>query len=210
MQKRIVIFGATGGTGQELVKQALKENYKVTAFVRSPEKMNVSDPGLEVIKGDVLNPEDVEKAVKNQDVVLCSVGMPGSDNSMLRTKATINIIKAMEKQGKNRLIVQSTLGIRESKASLPWHWKYLIVPLILKNAFKDHESQEKEIEKSKLDWTIVRPAGLTDAERNGGYKQGFDYSEKITLKISRADTAHFMLSQIEDNGYIHQKVGLSY
>jgi putative NADH-flavin reductase len=210
MQKRIVIFGSTGGTGQELVTQALKANYKVTAFARSPEKLNVSDTNLNVIQGDVLNPEDVNKAVENQDIVLCSIGAPPSDKSKLRTKATVNIIKAMEKQGINRLICQSTLGIRDSKVFLPWYWKFILVPLILKKAFKDHEMQESKIEDSNLDWMIVRPAGLTNGEKTGKYKQDFDYQEKITLKISRADTAQFMLSLIDDNQYIHQKVGLSY
>jgi putative NADH-flavin reductase len=210
MQKRIVIFGATGGTGQELVSQALKANYTVTAFARSPEKLNVSDTNLKVIQGDVLNLEDVSRAVENQDVVLCCIGAPPSDKSMLRTKATVNIIEAMEKQGINRLICQSTLGIGDSKIFLPWHWKFIIVPLILKKAFKDHEIQESKIENSKLDWTIVRPAGLTNGEKTGRYKQNFAYSDNIKVKVSRADTAHFMLSQVDDNQYLHQKVGLSY
>jgi putative NADH-flavin reductase len=210
MQKRIVIFGSTGGTGQELVTQALKANYRVTAFARSPEKLNVSGTNLKVIQGDVLNLEDVCRAVENQDVVLCSIGMPDSDKSMLRTKGTVNIIKAMEKQGMNRLICQSTLGIGDSKVFLPWHWKFIIVPLILKRTFKDHEIQESKIENSKLDWTIVRPAGLTNGKKTGRYKQDFAYSDKIKGKVSRADTAHFMLNQIDDNQYFRQKVGISY
>jgi putative NADH-flavin reductase len=210
MQKRIVIFGSTGGTGQELVTQALKGNYRVTAFARSPEKLNVSDTNLKVIQGDVLNLEDVCRAVENQDVVLCSIGMPDSDKSMLRTKGTVNIIKAMEKQGMNRLICQSTLGIGDSKVALPWLMKFIIVPLILKTAFKDHEIQESKIENAKLDWTIVRPAGLTNGKKTGRYKQDFAYSDKIKGKVSRADTAHFMLNQIDDNQYFRQKVGISY
>ena len=210
MQKRIVIFGSTGGTGQELVKQALNENYIVTAFVRNPEKLNVSDTNLDVIQGDVLKLEDVCKAVENQDVVFCSIGIPASDKSMIRTKATVNIIEAMEKQGLNRLICQSTLGIRDSKVFLPWYWKYIIIPLILRNAFDDHEMQESKIESSELDWTIVRPAGLTNGEKTGQYKHGFANSDKIRLKISRADTAQFMLKQINDTKYIRQKVGISY
>ncbi len=74
MQKRIVIFGSTGSTGKELVTQSLKQaNYKVTAFARSPEKLNVLDTNLKIIQGDVLNFEDVSKAVENQDIVLCSI-----------------------------------------------------------------------------------------------------------------------------------------
>jgi len=210
MNKKIIIFGATGPTGQELVKQTIRANYNVTAFVRSPEKLNVSDTNLIITQGDVLNQKDVDRAVEKQDVVLCSIGMPPTDKSMLRTKGTVNIIKAMEKQGVNRLICQSTLGFGDSKIALPWFMRFVLVPLLLKNAWKDHEMQESKIENSKLDWTIVRPAALTNGEKTGKYKHGFAYSDKIKAKISRADTAHFMLSQIEDNQYLHQKVGISY
>ncbi len=210
MKKRIVIFGSTGGTGQELVAQALKANYSVTAFARSPEKLTVSDPRLNVFKGDVLNLEDVCRAVENQDVVLSCIGMPPSDTSMLRTKGTANIIKAMEKQGLDRLICQSTLGCGESRVALSWFLRYLIVPLILKKAFKDHEHQESTIENSTLGWTIVKPGSLISGKQIGRYNHGFAYSEKVKGKISRADTAHFMLSQIETNQYLRQNVALSY
>lgn len=210
MKKRIVIFGATGGTGQELVKQALEQNYSVTAFARSPEKLKISHKNLSVIQGDVLNTSDVQKATANQDAVVCCLGMPASDKSTLRKDGTANIIHAMESHGIKRLICQTSLGFGDSKKVLPWHMKYLIVPFILKNAFKDHELQEETIEKSKLHWTIVRPGNMTNGNKKGKYKHGFDASEKIKLKISRADVAAFMLDQINKLQYMNQKVGISY
>ena len=210
MKKKIIVFGATGGTGQELVKQALANNHEVTAFVRSPEKMKVENDNLTIVKGDVLNYPQVYSAIKNQDIVFCNLGMPASDKSTLRANGTSNIVKAMKENKVKRLICQTSLGFGDSKEVLPWHMKYIIVPFILKNAFKDHELQEEVIEKSKLEWTIVRPGNMTNGKLTGEYKHGFEPTEKIKLKVSRNDVSHFMLEQIENNQYLHKKVGISY
>lgn len=210
MEKRILLFGATGGTGQELVKQALQNGHTVTAFVRTPQKLKITHNNLKIVQGDVLNNSDVLHAVNNQEVVFCNLGMPASDKSTLRADGTANIVKAMEEKGVKRLICQTSLGFGDSKEVLPWHMKYIIVPFILKNAFKDHELQEDVITRSNLNWTIVRPGNMTNGKRTGIYKHGFKPTEKIKLKVSRADVAHFMLSQIDNNQYLHKKVGISY
>ena len=210
MKKKVIVFGATGGTGQELVTQALKENYEVTAFVRSPQKLKTAHKNLQVITGDVLNYNDVLNAIENQDVIFCNLGMPASDKSTLRTSGTTNILKAMEAKKIKRFICQTSLGFGDSKEVLPWHMKYIIVPFILKNAFKDHEMQESVIEKSNTEWTIVRPGNMTNGKITKFYKYGFESSEKIKLKISRADVANFMLNQIDNIQYLRRKVGISY
>jgi len=165
---------------------------------------------VNVFVGDVLNSAQVNSAVQNQDVVMVNLGMPASDKSTLRADGTFNIIQAMKAQSVRRLIVQTSLGFGDSKEVLPWQMKYIIVPFILKNAFKDHELQEEHITSSGLDWTIVRPGNLTNGRRKGVYKLAFDVKEKIKLKVSRADVADFMLKQIEDIHYIGHKVGISY
>jgi len=210
MKKKIVIFGATGGTGMELVKQSLQKNYKVTAFVRTPTKLDIADANLQIVQGDVLNYDEVFDAIAGQDIVFCTLGMPASDKSTLRTDGTENIVKAMKENGIKRFICQTSLGFADSKEVLPWHMKYIIVPFILKNAFKDHELQESVIEKSNLDWTIVRPGNMTNGKKTENYKHGFKPTENIKLKISRADVAHFMLDQIVEDSYLLNKVGVSY
>lgn len=210
MKKNIIIFGATGGTGQQLVEQALERNFIVSAFVRNPDKLDIKNEKLRVIAGNVLEYKDVVSAIKNQDVVFCCIGMPSSDKSGLRARGTAQIVKAMEETGITRLVCQSTIGFGDSKKMLPWHMKYIIVPLILKNAFADHDNQEKIIEKTNLDWTIVRPGNLTNGIRTREYKHGFDYAEKFKLIVSRADVADFMLNQIDNQKYLRKKVGISY
>jgi putative NADH-flavin reductase len=208
---KLIIFGSTGSTGRQVVTQALEQGHDVTAFARSPEKLDQKHEKLQVIKGDVLDLDSVERAIHGQDVVLCTLGMPPTDRSNLRAKGTKNIIRAMEKTGVNRLVCQSSHGVGDSRDTLPFLMKYLIVPLMLRRAFADHEIQENYIKESQLDWIIVRPVALTDGEHTGSYQHGYSSDNKtVTNKISRADTADFMLKQLADNNYLHKTPSISY
>ena len=206
---KIIIFGATGTVGQELVKQAVEKGYEVTAFVRNPEKIqNAHNTNLILYKGDVLNVDEVENALKNQDVVLCALG--DGKAGKVRALGTKNIIEAMKKTGQKRLICQTTLGMGESYGNLNFIWKHIMFGMLLKKAFQDHQLQEKYIFNCHLDYTIVRPSALTDGEITNDYKIGFDENfKKLNLKISRADVADFMLQQISTNEYLKKAVSIS-
>ncbi len=202
---KLIIFGPTGSTGRQVVTQALQQGHDVTAFARSPEKLDLTHEKLQVIKGDVLDLASVERAIQGQDVVLCTLGLPPMDKSNLRANGTKNIIRAMEKTGVKRFICQSSDGIGDTRATLPFLMKYLIVPFMLRHAFADHEIQENYIKESQLDWIIARPTALTDGEHTGSYQHGYAAGNKsVTFKISRADTADFMLKQLADNNYLHK------
>ena len=207
----LIIFGSTGDTGRQVVTQALEQGHEVTAFARSPEKLDQKHEKLQVIKGNVLDFSSVERAIQGQDVVLCTLGLPPMDKSNLRANGTKNIIRAMEKTGAKRFICQSSDGVGESRDTLPFLMKYLIVPFMLRRAFADHEIQENYIKESQLDWIIVRPVALTDGEHTGSYQHGYTADNKtVKFKISRADTADFMLKQLADNNYLHKTPSISY
>ena len=208
---KLIIFGSTGPTGRQVVTQALEQGHEVTAFARSPEKLDQKHEKLQVIKGDVLDFASVESAIQGQDVVLCTLGMPPRDKSNLRANGANNIIHAMEKTGVKRLICQSSDGVGDSRDTLPFFMKYLIVPFMLRRAFADHEIQENYIKESQLDWIIARPVALTDGEHTGTYQSDYTADNKtVTFKISRADTADFMLKQLTDNNYLHRTPSISY
>ena len=208
---KLIIFGSTGGTGRQIVAQALEQGHDVTAFARSPEKLDQKHEKLKVVQGNVLDFASVERAIQGQDVVLCALGMSMKDKTLLRANGTKNIIRAMEKTGVKRFICQSSAGVGDSSDTLPFLMKYLIVPFMLRRAFADHEIQENYIKESQLDWIIVRPAALTDGEHTGSYQHGYTADNKtVTNKISRADTADFMLKQLADNSYLHKMPCLSY
>jgi len=209
---KLIIFGSTGRTGLQLVTQALEKGHEVTAFARSPEKINLEHTNLIKLKGNALDYDSVVTALQGQDAVLCALGMPDIlDKSQLRAKATKNIIAGMEKSNIKRFICLSSLGAGDSYEILPFHYKYIIAPILMRNLFIDHNLQEEHIQKSKLDWTIVRAGNLTDGEYTGIYQKDFKTINKtVAIKISRADTADFMLRQLLDNKYLHKTPCISY
>jgi len=194
-----------------LVEQALAQGHTVTALARNPAKLDLKNANLTTVQGDVLDRAAVERAVAGQEAVVSALGAPASQKDTVRSEGTRNIVRAMEKAGVRRFVYMTTLGMGDSRAMLPFSYKYIIVPLILRHAFADSERQEAQIRQSQLDWTIARPATLTNGQRTGKYRHGFSVNEKgLKIQISRADVADFMLKQLEDKTYLHQAAGLSY
>jgi len=116
----------------------------------------------------------------------------------------------MDKAGIKRFICQTTLGMGESYGNLNFVWKHIMFGMLLKKAFQDHQLQEQHILHSGLDYTIVRPSALTDGTITKGFKIGFDGEyKKLNLKITRADVAHFILSQLHTDRYMKKAVSIS-
>jgi len=208
---KLVIFGATGTVGRQVVQQALDQGYTVTAFARNPVKFNLQHPQLSVIQGDVMDSEAVELAISGQDSVICVLGSGKQLTSTIRSDGTQQIIQAMEKVGVRRLICQSTLGAGDSWGNLDFYWKYIMFGFILRKVFADHERQEALVQNSQLDWTIVRPGAFIDGAHTGKYRHSFPGTDRsITLKISRADVADFILKQLSDQSSLYQTPSLSY
>ena len=206
---KVLVFGATGGVGRHVVEEGLARGHDVTAFVRDPSRLDVAHERLTVFRGDVLDAASVERAVRGQGAVLCSIG--AGRKGRVRSEGTRNIVRALVGAGVRRLVCQSTLGVGESLGNLNLFWKHVMFGLLLRGAFADHEQQEAHVRSSALEWTIVRPAAFTDGERTGEYRHGFSPAKKgLRLKISRADVAEFMLDQLTDDTYLRQTPGLSY
>jgi len=208
---KVLVFGSTGGTGRELLVQALDQNHTVTAYARDPAKIeDIQHSRLTVVRGDVLDATTVKSAVAGHDGILVAIGT-GPSRTTLREEGTRNIVEAMQSTGVKRLICQSSLGVGDSRTNLSFLTKYIIVGLFLRHAFADHERQEAVVRKSSLDWTIVRPPHLKDGPRTGTYRHGFSTTDtRIKGWISRADVADFMLKQLVDDTYFHQAPGVSY
>ena len=206
---KIIIFGATGSVGIEIVKQALEQGHEVTAFVRNPDKLEVKkSSNLQLFKGDIANAESVKKAIQNQEAVFCAIG--DGKIGKIRDVGTKNIVEAMEKANIKRLICQTTLGMGDSYNNLNFIWKHIMFGFLLKKAFQDHKLQEQHILNSNLNYTIVRPSAFTDGTVTNKYKKGFDGSfKKLNLKISRADVAYFMLELLNKDKNIREAISIS-
>lgn len=208
---KLVIFGATGTVGCQLVQQALEEGHSVKAFVRDLSKLDLTHPQLSFMQGDVMDASSVEQAIQGQDAVICVLGSGKKLKSTIRSEGTQQIIQAMEKVGVRRLICQSTLGTGDSWNNLNFYWKYIMFGFILRQVFMDHELQEELVRNSDLDWTIIRPSAFIDGPRTGHYRHNFPSTDHdISLKISRADVADFILKQLSDRSSLHQSPSLSY
>jgi uncharacterized protein YbjT (DUF2867 family) len=153
----LLVIGATGGTGRELLKQSLDRGHVVTAFARDPARLgDIEHSNLRMVSGDVLDPAAVESAVSGQDAVLVCIGA-GAQRSTIREDGTRNVIAAMDNADVKRLLCLSSLGVDDSRSNLPLFTRYIIVGVFLRHAFADHERQEALVRQSTLDWTIARP-----------------------------------------------------
>ena len=208
---QLVIFGATGTVGRQVVQQALAQGHTVTAFARSLTKLDIQHPQLNLTPGDVLDASAVESAIQGQDAVVCVLGAGKNLKSTIRSEGTRQIIQAMKKVGLRRLICLSTLGAGESWSNLDFYWKYVMFGFILRQVFADHERQEALVRNSNLDWTLVRPGALTDGPLTGEYRHSFPSRDRsISLQISRADVADFILKQLADQSSLQRATSLSY
>lgn len=208
----LLIFGATGSIGRQVVTQALDEGHIVTAFTRSPANLKETQhPNLKFFQGNVRELSTVELAMAGQDAVVCVLGSGKSLTDTVRSEGTQQIIRAMEQTGIRRFICQSTLGAGDSWGNLDFYWKYVMFGFILRRVFADHQRQERYVQQSHLDWTIVRPGAFVDGPRTGQYRHGFPSDDKTTqLKITRADVADFILKQLKTDRYLGNTPGLSY
>jgi len=209
---KVLVFGATGGTGRALVEQALEQGHTVTAFARNPRKIKIVHERLTVAEGNVLDFDAVDRAVQSHDAVLSALG---HKRWLIRTtilsRGTKNIITAMEKHGVKRFVCETSLGVGDSVGRLGLLYTLFIIPFITFFYFWDKARQERLIRESTLDWVIVRPAQLTNGKKRGVYRHGAKIGSYLfTQRISRADVADFMLRQLNDDSCLRQAVGIAY
>ncbi|MGJ9422334.1 NAD(P)-dependent oxidoreductase [Aeromicrobium sp. CF3.5] len=203
----ITIFGATGTIGRLVVEQALAAGHDVKAFTRDAARVSAAHDRLQVVEGDVTDPAACLPAVKDADAVVVALG--AGRKGEVREAGTRAVVAALEQAGGGRLVCQSTLGVGSSRANLNLLWKYVMFGALLRPAYADHVRQERVVEESNLDWTIVRPSAFAD-QSPGPVRHGFGGSESgLRLKISRTDVAAFLLVQVQDQTYLRRAVSVS-
>ena len=207
---RVLIIGASGGTGRQLVNQALERGHTVTAFVRDPSRLSIQHPKLKIIKGDVLDYSSVEAAVHGQEAVISALGHHRYfSTARIVSEGTRNLLRAMEIQGVQRFVCETSLGLGDSVGRMGLFYTFFIIPAVLPLYFWDKMRQERLISSSNLDWVIVRPGALTNGKKRNSYRHGPKVGNFIwTVRISRADVADFMLNQLEEDTYLHGSAGV--
>jgi putative NADH-flavin reductase len=206
----VLIVGATGGTGRQLVAQALERGLTVTALVRDPSRLTIAHPRLTVVRGNVLDAGSVTAAMPGQEAVLLALGHKRyfPPNRIL-SEGTRNVLRAMETHGVSRFVCETSLGIGDSAARLGVYYTFFTIPVILPFYYWDKTRQERIIAASQLEWVIVRPGLLTNGAKRGSYRHGRRIGSLFwTMRISRADVADFMLNQLESDTYLRTAPGV--
>lgn len=201
---KITLIGGSKGTGAELASLAQQAGHDVTIVSRSGSPL----AGARVITGDAAEASTASEAVTGADAVVITVG-GAKGKGFQRTAVTRSVVSAMEAVGTKRLLVQSSLGAGGSASQLP-RVAGLITTMVLAKPLADHNQQEAVVHGSSLDWTIVRPTGLTNKEPIGSWT-ALKTTDDGTLKgsIPRRDLAAFMLQSLQDDTTIGKALGIS-
>jgi putative NADH-flavin reductase len=207
---KLLILGATGGTGRQLVEQALARGHEVTVLARSPDKLGPLAARVRVVQGAL--PQDaaaLSEAMRGQDAVVSALGVGNATRSGgLMQGAVPVILDAMARQGVQRVLHVSAFGVGSTAADVP-ALPRLLQKLLLADVFADKLAGEGVLRESGLEWTIVYPSILTDGARTARYRTGEHLALRGLPRISRADVADFVLGELQDARYVRKGAMIS-
>jgi uncharacterized protein YbjT (DUF2867 family) len=211
---KLTVFGATGGIGGHVVRQALDAGHKVTAVVRDPARFDVSHPALEVATVPGLtDPEVLRPVLEGSDAVISGVGPRGRKDGPVASSTTRGILRAMEASGVRRFVAVSAVPVGPVPEGESFVNRRILLPFIsalLRDVYADLAEMEDEIRRSTTEWTVVRPPKLVDKPLTGTYQTCVGGNVPRGYAISRADVAHAMLAALDDPATLGQAVGVAY
>ncbi len=206
---RMVVLGATGGTGIEIVRYGIERGHSITAFVRAPERLRVFQDRINIRQGDLLDRAALESVIKGHDAVVSGFGprapiAPG-DRGLLQRFA-IALTSAMRGAEVRRLVVMSTAFLFRDCLLPP---TYLIGRLFFPGVVQDATAMEEVLQSSGLDWTIVRPPQLQDKVHTGSYRVRDGHLPRFGFTIPRPDVAEYMVKAAENHSSIGKVIGVA-
>ncbi|MET7829461.1 NAD(P)-dependent oxidoreductase [Streptomyces sp. NPDC060011] len=209
---KLTVLGATGGIGQEIVRQALGSGHQVTAVVRDPARLTVTGTGLEVFRTDLTDPEALRPAVAGRDAVLSGLGARRRKDAGVASRLTRTVLGAMEAEQTRRLLVVSASPVGPAAAEDGFVDRAMrgMISSLLKDVYADLREMEAALAASATDWTTVRPPRLQDKPVTGSYRTAVGGFPARGRFIGRADVAHAMLAMTDDPATVKQGVGIAY
>src|SRR6267378_3148545 len=205
---KLIVLGATGGTGLEIVRRALERGHSVTALVRSAERLKPFQDRITVTQGDLLNNVELERVIQGHDAVVSGFGprIPVSKaDAHLLQQFAVALTGAMLHAGVRRVVVESVAFLFKDSVLPP---AYLLGRLLFPRTVADAFAMEGVFAESDLDWTMVRPPELTDKPYTGKYRVREGHLPRFGFKVSRADVADFMIRVVENRSSIRKVVGV--
>ena len=202
---RLLILGATGGTGRALLDQASRRGHEVTALVRSPQKLAMAPKSVTVLRGDPLSVAELRMVLPGHDAVLTALGPPGFGRTTIFTDSGRSIIEAMQDGGPRRLLVVSVAALFKDAGPVVAIFRRTL----LRNIVADAAEMERVVTSSHLDWTIARPPKLTNGPMTRHYRVADGHQPGGMPFVSRADVSDFLLNELEQTRHVHQIVGMA-
>ena len=216
--EKIAVFGATGRTGKHIVEEVANRGFIPVCLVRGKSKEKITERKAFSIIGSPLEYEDVLETIDGCDAVLIALNISRKSDFPwakvitppdLLDVAMKNIVKAMNETGVRRVITVSAWGVGDSYAEVNWMFRFLINKTKVGVAYAGHEDQERVLRASGLDWTSVRPVGLSNETWNSRVRVSFKGEKKLRMTISRKDVAKFMLDILEDKKFFQTTPSIS-
>lgn len=215
---KVLLLGATGRTGKLVLDQAIKAGHEVNCLVRSPERVKTQHDSLQIFQGDTRDKANLVKAIEGCDAIISILNISRTSDfpwAPLRTpvdflsKTMNQLITVAHEQSVSRIVVCSAWGVSETKPDLPGWFRWFIDNSNIGVAYRDHERQEALLEDSNLDWTIVRPVGLTNSKKLKKIIESQANVPKPKLLISRLNVARYMVETLNDLNSLRRKVVVS-
>jgi putative NADH-flavin reductase len=203
---KILVIGASGLLGQEIIKRNGHYGYTLTAMVRDAKSYQRVGNEDRVVSGDVLQPASLREAMSGQDAVICSLGTGATFRHVtVFSEGTRNLLDVAEKESTSpRLVIVTGIGAGESRGHGGFLYDKIIKPTILHSIYEDKDRQEAMLMESNAHWIGIRPGILTNGEAKGDYRVLSDLTGITVGKIARADVADFLLRQLTSDTYLHQ------
>lgn len=206
---KLLVLGATGGTGLEVVRQAIDRGHSVTAFVRSAGRLKPFSEKIQIKQGDLLNRFELQSVAQGHDAIISAFGprlpLSNGDTDLLRRFAAA-LTGAMAGAGVRRVVVESSAFLFKDSFLPP---AYLVGRLFFAKIVADAAGMEQILTESRLDWTIVRPPRLTGHAHTGKYRVRDGHLPVFGFNISRADVADCMIRTAGDPSRIGKIIGAS-
>jgi putative NADH-flavin reductase len=206
----IIVFGATGMVGKQLVQQALFNGHTVKAFGRNVFlEFETDTKNLELIRGALFDAAEVQKAIKGTDAVLSALDGGVDSNDKTRTFGIKNIIAQMKKNNVKRIVAIGDAAILEDDAGVllmdSEEFPKEAIPIAI-----EHHQAYQYLRESDLDWTIVCPGHVRDKDATGLFTTNAGHlPAQNNNRINSGDLALFMLNELEQNKFLRQRVGIS-
>lgn len=208
---KLLIIGGSRGVGRSMLECAVRRGFDVTVLARFPEKIEADESKVTILKGDVLNKEDLASAVHGQEAVCSCIGVAITFKPVsLFSRAAENIVEVMENNTEQKFVAVTGIGAGDSKGHGGFLYDKIFKPIFLSTIYQDKDREEEIIRSSALDWLIVRPAGLTNGTQTGKYRVIDNLDGIVAKRISRMDVADFILNQIEEPSQFGKAVLLTY